>query len=161
MRRALVLVLIVIAGAAWWLWPTDARRVRARLTSLAGSVSVPAGESDLQRLARIASLGGGLAPDVVVEAGEDGVAVRGREAVIGLASRLGTLSGPTEVRLSRIQVEVDAGRGRASADAVVEIDTGGEGTVRQFDGQLITFELTRTSGSWLLTRVRPAATLVL
>lgn len=92
-RLALAAVAVAAAFAAAWLWPTDARRIRATLETAVSAVSAAAGERELERVARAASLAKALAPDVVVETGPDGPSVQGREMVVGLASRVG-MAGP-------------------------------------------------------------------
>jgi hypothetical protein len=156
MKRALVAALLVaLAGTAWWVWPTDGRRIRARLSALVEAASVPAGEGDLQRVTRLAALSRGLAPDVVLEAGDGMLAIRGREAVVGLASRLGALSGPTLIELSRIEVTIDDTRGVATASALVTIRTGSDPTLQELDGDVVRVELSKATGEWLLTRAVP------
>lgn len=140
--------------AAWWLWPTDARRVRARLTALASAVSVTAGEPDLERVTRLAALSRGLAPDVALEPDDGSSGIRGREAVVALVSRLGSIGGPTSVELSDVEVSVESSGAHAVATAIVTVRSGGD-SVRQFDGHAVRFDFVKADGDWLLQRAGP------
>lgn len=144
--------------AVWWLWPTDARRIRARLAALASAVSVTAGEPDLERVTRLAALSRGLTPDVSLDPGDGTGGLRGREAVVALVSRLGAIGGPTSVALSDVEVSVEPDGARAAATALVTVRSGGE-PVRQFDDHVVRFELVKADGDWLLRRAVPEPTL--
>ncbi len=82
------LLAVIVGGAAFFLWPSEASRVRARVVAAADAISGASGEGDFDRLARLAGLAKALSPDIVVEAEPGGPAVRGREAVAALASQL-------------------------------------------------------------------------
>jgi hypothetical protein len=79
---------LVIALAAWWYWPTDRRRIIAAGRQLAAAASIPASEPDLARVARAASLSRLLEPGVRLVGPTGRVAIDGRDAVLGLATRL-------------------------------------------------------------------------
>jgi hypothetical protein len=64
-RRVITVAgVLVVAIAAWWLWPTDRRRIIAAGRELAQAASIPANEPDLARVTRAATLSRMLAPDV-------------------------------------------------------------------------------------------------
>ena len=90
MRRGPVVyvLLAVVAVAAWWFWPTDRRRIIAAGHELAEAASIPAGEPDLARVTRAAALSRLLAPGVRLIGPTGRVAIDGREAALGLATRL-------------------------------------------------------------------------
>jgi hypothetical protein len=144
---------IVVIAAVWWLWPTETRRVRTRVIALAHAVSVPAGEPDLQRVARMAALARGLAADVSLEGPEDGRAITGREAVVGLASRLGSLAGPASIELSGVNVAVDDLGSSAAVTATVHLRTSEHPDVQRLESEAVRIELTKVAGEWLVTRV--------
>lgn len=139
--------------AAWWLWPGDARRIRSRLTMLAAAVSVPAAESDLQRVARVAGLARALAPDVALDPGDGSGGLTGRDTVMALVSRL-AIGGPTLIDLENIEVEVGPDRTRAVATALVRVRSGPD-PARLLDGHVVRFELVKADGEWLLRRAAP------
>jgi hypothetical protein len=87
-RAAGYAAVVVLAVAAFWYWPTDRRRIIAAGRELAAAASIPATEPDLTRVTRAAVLSRLLAPDVrLVEPGGR-TAINGRDAAIGLATRL-------------------------------------------------------------------------
>lgn len=153
MRRPLIAVLAVAAiAAAWWLWPTETRRVRARLTALADAVSVPAGETDLARVARLAALARLLAPDVTLEGPNGATVIRGRETVVGIATRLGSTGGATTIELTDIAVALDASATSASATATVRARDTKPTAIEGVTGETVRIDLARISGDWLVTR---------
>lgn len=90
MRRGqgVYVLLAVVAVAAWWFWPTDRRRIIAAGRELAEAASIPASEPDLARVTRAAALSRLLAPGVRLIGPTGRVAIDGREAALGLATRL-------------------------------------------------------------------------
>ena len=158
-------VAIVTAVAAYVLWHDEARVVRARVNAAAAAVSTRAGEGDLDRLARLAGLGKLLAPDVVVEAEPGGAAIRGRDAVVGLASQLAAAGGPQTIELTDVDVTLDDPKIRASVTAVVRVTSAspGEsprtGPASTFHGDVVRIELARNGGDWLITRAVPEPSL--
>jgi hypothetical protein len=157
-RLAMAAVALSVALAAMYLWPTDARAIRQRLATAAAAVSRPAGEGDLQRVARAASLLNSLTPDVVVDAGPEGPSVRGRETVAGLASRLGP-GGPSAIELVDTGLVIDGPAGRATATILVRVTGGDRGEVDAYDGTALQVELAKVEGAWLIARVTRAAAL--
>lgn len=151
-RLVLGLAAVSVAAAALVLWPTDARAVRRALAGAAGAVSVPAGEGDLQRIARAAGLARRLAADVVVEAGPDGPSIQGRDMVAGLASRLRT-GGPVTVSFTETSLTVDGAAGRAIASGAVQVSGDGSGELAGIDDNELTVTLTKIDGEWLIARV--------
>jgi SnoaL-like domain len=151
-RLAMAAAVLGVALASMYLWPTDARAIRQRLAMAAAAVSRPAGEGDLQRVARAASLLNSLAPDVVVEAGPDGPSVRGRETVAGLASRLGP-GGPSSIELVDTGLVIDGQAGRATATILVRVTGGDRGEVDAYDGTELQVELAKIDGAWLIAHV--------
>jgi hypothetical protein len=155
MRRiALAGLALTAVVAVAWLWPTDARRIRATLEAAAEAASAPAGEGDLQKVARVAGLAKRLAPDVVVDAGPDGPAVRGRETVVAVASRLA--AGPLRIELDGVDLTIDGGRAAAAAFVRVRGDHAGE--AGEYDGAEVRIELVKTDGTWVIARVTPDRT---
>jgi hypothetical protein len=153
MRRLVPgLAAVVVAAIAFFLWPTEARAIRRALADAAEAVSVPAGEGDLQRVARAAALARRLATDVVVEAGPDGPAIQGRDMVIGLASRL-RMTGPVTVSFTETDLAIDGATGRAIATGAVQVSGDRPGELAGVDDSGLTVTLTKVDGAWLIARV--------
>ena len=79
---------VLLAVAAFWYWPTDRRRIIAAGRELAKAASIPATEADLARVTRAAALSRLLAPGVRLVAANGRAVIDGREAALGLATRL-------------------------------------------------------------------------
>ena len=83
-----VYVAIVVAALGGYFiyqaWFNPSRAVKRRLGEIAGVLSVPDGEPQLARVARVARLRGYLAPDVRVRAGGSEFANRDRVALLRL-----------------------------------------------------------------------------
>ncbi len=158
-RRAIAgaLVAPLAAAVAIWLWPTDARRVRARLLTAAEALSARPGESDVERLARLAGFARSLALDVIVEAEPGGPSVRGRETVAALASRLSTTG--QQITLTDPDIAFDEARSRATVATVVLVTSAAEGPIAALDGAVVWFELVKTGDDWLITRASTEPTL--
>lgn len=145
--RALILIGIA-AAAVWLLWPSEERRIRARLYDLAVMASTLPGESNLDRLARAAALARGLTPDAELDPGHGRQPIAGREAIAALASR--TSLDAWTVRLEDVAVTLDEPE-RATAHAVVVFEPR-EGTRSPADVQEVQFALRKMDGEWLVQR---------
>lgn len=152
-----VLVLVLAAGALWMWWPSEERRVRARLTSLAESLSVPARETDFERLARAQRVRAGLldALSVEFEAGQ-WPPLAGRDAVAGLVARpWAATSGGVRVDVEDLEIQVaeDAARAEARFKArVTALDQSPDQST--LDGRLVSVTLHRVDGEWLVASAR-------
>lgn len=149
------LILAAIVGI-FRQWHDETRAVRGRVQAAAEAVSSRAGEADVERLARLAGFARLLADDVLVEAEEGGLAVRGREAVAGLASRLSTVVGPQTITLSDIEVTFNDVKTVATVNAVAHAVSASPAATSRYDGQVIHLELKRDGavGGWLISRAR-------
>lgn len=88
-RRAVACaVALLVAGLAFWYWPTDRRRIIAAGRELAEAASIQASEPDLSRITRAARLSRLLAPGVRLIGPTGRVAIDGREPALGLATRM-------------------------------------------------------------------------
>lgn len=130
------------------MWPSEERRIRARLHELAEMASAPAGESNVDRLARAAALARGLAPDAELDPGQGRQPIAGREAIAALASR--TSLGAWTVRLEDVAVTL-AEPERATAHAVVVFEPR-DGTQSPADVHEVEFALRKVDGEWLVQR---------
>lgn len=138
--------MVLVAGAlavvlaAWWVWPSEERAVHARVTSLVEALGAGADESELQRMARAATLAGALAPDVVVIMDENRVA--GRDMVLGMARQVLQTRTGTRVELDTLEVQLGASRTTAMANATLRIE---DGTYHDVQLQLV-----KPDGTWLV-----------
>jgi hypothetical protein len=155
------LVAILAAVTAYVLWRNEARVVRGRVDAAAAAVSSRAGEGDLDRLARLAGLGKLLTPDVVVEAEPGGPAIRGRDAVVGLASQLAAAGGPQTIELTDVEVTFDDAKIRATVAAVVRVTSASPGEspraspASSVHGDVVRIELVKDGGDWLISKAAP------
>lgn len=136
---------------AWYLWPTDARAVRARVTSLVDALNAGANETDLARIARAASLASALTSDVVVVV-DDARRLEGREMVLGVARQVAQTQRDIQVEVLELSVAIGADRTTAIADIVLRVDRDS-----YHEGRL---HLVKRSGAWLVQRAevqRPLA----
>ncbi len=148
-----VYVAAVIAALAayftyqWWFNP--ARAIKQRLGQVAAALSVPAPDSDIARLERLAALRRYLADEVRVDvAGAQPVA--SREAVLAIVASMRPPGGAVDVQFVDTQVNVESSSsGRAYLTVeVTTSDRTGQPTVDSRDG-IVT--LVRRGGEWLIT----------
>jgi hypothetical protein len=116
-----VAAVVGIVVLAWWLWPSEADRVRARIRTMAHALSSAPGETDLERMTRVATLTSGLAPDVSVDL-DDGRRIEGRDAVSGVARQLLLSQQAFGVGTRDVRVQVDAQGTLAAATLVVVVN---------------------------------------
>lgn len=120
-RIAVVACALAVVLAAWWVWPTEARAVRARVISLVDALDTTADETDLQRIARAATLVNALTPDVVVTIDADRRVV-GRDMVLGMARQVVQTRRNMRVELDDLDVVLGADRATAVANVTLRID---------------------------------------
>jgi len=152
-----IIVVGVLALVAWfgwrWMFPNDEAQIRAVLDRIATAVSASAAEGEVGRLARAASLGRELDPDVVVDAGPPFQRLKGREAIIGTAARLNASIRKLDVRFSDVSVVVDPDRSAAHVTLTAEarFDKGSSG--RGFDARELDVTLRRLEGAWVVSAI--------
>ena len=113
---------MIVGGAAFLLWPSEASRVRARVVEAADGDLGASGRRGLRSAGASHRSGeNAVAPDVVVEAEPGGPAIRGREAVAALATQLSTAGGPRRVELSDIEVTLDEDSTHAVVTAIARV----------------------------------------
>jgi len=166
----LVVALALVAALGWWLFPSNARRIRTRFQTLATLVSVPAGEQDLARLARARRFGTMVAGDVEVtfdlpgrspapvdpaKAGEGAAALTGRDTLVSLVARPPGLSGDIKVELADVAVQVASGGSQASSTARARLTFSDPQTnkpsVEEHD---VSLDWRKIDGEWLVEVAR-------
>jgi hypothetical protein len=152
-RRALgYAALVLLAAAAFWYWPTDRRRIIAAGRELAEAASIPATEPDLARVTRAAVLSRLLAPDVRMVGPSGRVALDGREAALGLATRLRPPRGLT-VSIADLDPSFgDDGRTATTRTTVTLREPGAGGAPDQIDVREVEMNWTKAD-AWQLSLV--------
>jgi hypothetical protein len=132
----------------WWFNPS--RAVKRRLGEIAAALSIPAQESDVNRIARVAQLRKFLAPDVRVRSGEPPQDIASRDTVIGILAGFRPATS-VDVRFTDTQVFVEAG---AAAHAFMTVDLitpdrqSGQPAI---DSREAAVDLGKIDGEWLVT----------
>lgn len=140
-------VLIGYFGYQWWFNPS--RAVKLRLGEVAAALSVPEGETDIARLARLAQLRRYLADDLRVRAGAE--EIRSRDAALAVAGGWKPQPGSGDVRFADVQVFIES-ETAAHAYLAVELTSldreSGHPTVDSRDASV---SLARRNGEWVVT----------
>jgi hypothetical protein len=144
MPRTLVAAsaVVLLGFAGWWWWPTDESRVRAHLERMTAAVNGRDGESDLERMARMATLASGLTPDVFVDAA--GHTLEGRDAVLAAIRARMISRRHSVVDLAEVSVTMASDRMRADARVVASVDD---------EYQALRVSLVQRDGTWLVAGV--------
>lgn len=147
-------VAVVVAALAgyftyqWWFNP--ARAIKQRLGEVAAALSVPAPDSDIARLERLAQLRNYLAEDVRIEI-RDAQPIVSRDAVLALVGSLQPAAGGVNVQFVDTQVHVDSadlGRAYLTVEVTTPDRQTGERTV---DSREARVTLARRDGEWVIT----------
>jgi hypothetical protein len=140
-------------GYQWWFNP--ARAVKQRLGQVAGALSVPEGEADVARLARIAKLRGYLADDLRVHAGAQEIS--SRDTALAIAAGWKPEPGSGDVHFADVQVFIES-ETAAHAYLAVELTSlnkeSGHSTVDSRDASV---SLAKRDGEWVVTTAESKA----
>ena len=141
------LALFSYFGYQWWFNP--ARAVKQRLGQVAGALSVPEGEADMARIARLARLRGYLADDLRVRAGAQ--EVRSRDTALAIAGGWKPEAGSGDVHFADVQVFTES-ETTAHAYLALELKSldkaSGQPTVDARDASV---SLEKRNGEWVIT----------
>jgi len=149
-------VVVVIAAAligyfTYQAWFNPARAVKKRLGEVAAALSVPHGEAEVNRIARLAQLRKFLATDVRVKIAESSQEITPRDTVLALVAGFRPATNGFDVRFTDTQVFVDSDTA-AHAYMEVEIVTpdpqSGQPTI---DSRTASVDLGKIDGEWLVT----------
>ena len=142
-------LLFFYLGYQWWFNPS--RALKRQLGELAAVLSVPAGEQEMARVARLAQLRRHLATDVRIRAGA--AEISSRDAILGAVGAWKPPSSGVDVQFVDTQVFIDS-ESTARAYMSVEVATldprGGQPTV---DRQDTTVHLEKRDDRWAITTV--------
>ena len=163
MRIAHLVVAVAIATVSCS--SGDERAIRNQLSAIATSLTVPANENELGRIARIATLRSALAPDVRVvtgvtarPGGEIPTEIVGRDTALGLASRW-SVAGGIAVEFVDVHVTLDDAGDSAAVYCTAKLTTG-TSQHPAIDARELTIAFSKVDGAWLVTSVRPENTLI-
>lgn len=148
---ALAITLLAFWGWRSW-WPDDKRDIRRRLNAFESDFNDSTTDG-LGAVARAARIGSYFTDDVVVELGQGSPPIRGRETLIGMASRLQTRTSAFTLQLLDIKVEVQA---PSEADVRLtasfrrrSLPSGDE----SIDAQEFAVRMVKTDGEWRMSHV--------
>jgi hypothetical protein len=139
--------LIGYFGYQWWFNP--ARAVKQRLGQVAGALSVPEGEADVARLARIGRLRGYLADDLRVRVGA--LEISPRDTALAIAAAWKPEPGSGDVHFADVQIFIES-ETAAHAYLAVELTSldkeSGHATIDSRDASV---SLAKRDGEWVVT----------
>jgi hypothetical protein len=142
-------VLLFYLGYQWWFNPS--RALKRQIGEVAAILSVPAGEPEMPRLARLAQLRRHLADDIRIRAGS--TEISSRDAILGALGAWKPPGGGIDVQFVDTQVFIDteaAARAYLSVEVATPDPRGGQATV---DRQDTSVRLEKRGGRWVITSV--------
>ncbi len=132
----------------WWFNPT--RAVKLRLGQVAEALSVPAADTDLGRVTRLAQLRHYLADDIHVRAGSAAPELTSRDQVLGAISRWTPPPGGWDVAFADVQIVMESDSA-AHAFLSVEITTRDPQGQPSMDARDASVDLGKRGGEWVIT----------
>jgi len=150
-------VLIGYFGYQWWFNP--ARAVKRRLGEVAATLSVPAADSDVGRVTRLAQLRHYLAEDLQVRAGASGPEITSRDVAMAAVAAWAPAPGGRDVQFVDVQITVDSDT-TARAYLTVEV-TSPDRQTRQptVDAREAMVVLAKRNGDWVIKSAESKETL--
>jgi hypothetical protein len=162
-RLPQMLMTAVACAALWfgyrWLFPNDEAQIRALLDRIAAAVgSGAAGEGEVGKIARAASVRRELDPEITVDAGPGFSSIKGRDTLIGTIARFNSTAQNLEVRFVDVGVVVSPDRTTARASMTAEARfTGQDG--RGLEARELDVGFRRLDGDWVVSSVALVRTL--
>lgn len=146
-----VVFALLVAYFSYQWWFNQNRVVKRRLGELAATLSVPATEADLDRLARLGRLRQYLADDIRVTSGRSEPELSSREAVMAAAANWKPDRGGNVVFVDTdVKLEADTARAYTTAEVTTRDPRTGEQTL---DSRETVLSLVRRDGVWLVSVV--------
>ena len=151
-----VVCLLVVGWLAYSWWLSPERAIKRRLKDLGATLSVPANDTELGRVARVARLRGYLAEDIHLRAG--GQQLASREALLAVAAGFMPSGGLT---VEPVDVQVAVGPDTATAEVYLDVkltspgSTGGP-IVDAHEGKVT---MAKRNGEWVITDAESQQTL--
>ena len=154
-------VLIAVIGSfVYHWWSSPERLIRNRLGGLAATLSVPANDSDLGRVTRVAKLRHYFAEDVRVRAGTPGPAIASRDALLGLIGSWTPPPGGWTIEF--VDVQVTLGQEAATAQVYLTAKASGHDprtSEPTLDAREANLSMARQDRVWVVTSVEAGETL--
>ncbi len=148
---ALVITLLAIWGWRSW-WPDDTRDIRRRLDAFEADCNASTTDG-LGTVARAARIGSYFTDDVVLDLGQGSPPIRGRETLIGMASRLQPRTSAFTLQLLDIKVELQP-PGQADVRLTASFRRRslptGDGSI---DAQEFAVRMIKADGDWRMSHV--------
>lgn len=132
----------------WWFNPN--RMVKARLGEIAAAISIPPGEREIDRLARLARLRKLATSDVHVKVGKTGPVLESRDAVLAAVGAATVPPGGWNVDFIDVDVRVnsdDTARAYVTADMTTKDPETGQQTL---DSRDVVLSFAKSDGEWLV-----------
>jgi hypothetical protein len=150
------LVILAVAGYftyQWWFNPS--RAVKRQLGELAAVLSVPDGEGDVARVARLAQLRRFFAENVRARQGPNGPEINSRDALVAVVASWPVPPGGRDVQFVDVQIAIDSSV-TAHAFLTVEITTRDERTRQPVaDSRDARVQLVLENDAWVITSAEP------
>jgi len=164
MKRAIQIVLVLgIAGFAIWLWtvmfPSPEKAIRARLNSLAKTISFTSGGSLLAKAYSAEKVAEFFTPEVEVDVsvpGYEQLTIHGRDEVTQTAAGARTRLSSLTVEFLDMNIIVDADRQSAKVNLTGKATVPGE---KDVSAQEFNFMMKKVDGKWEIYRVETVKTL--
>jgi len=140
-------LLVFYFSYQWWFNP--GRAVKRQLGEVAATLSVPAGEQDVARLARLARLRQFLANDIRIRIGDHEIA--SRDVILGALSSFRPPAGGVDVQFVDTKVAMDsdaAAHASARIDVLTFDQRNGQPTQ---DSEDATMTLEKRDDRWVIT----------
>lgn len=149
MWAVVVVVVAAVVGAGYYVG--DRRQIRHQLDALAAAATVNGAETDVDRLARAARIGGFFTEDVVIRRSEDNSAfVGGRRGVAEMATAAATEHRTIKVSIDNVDITLTDGSNATASMTVVVSSNNPEAesvNVRQ-----VTATLRKVNRTWLISQ---------
>jgi hypothetical protein len=144
-----VVVLAVVFGVGYYLG--DERQIRHQVDALAATASVNGTETDVERLARAARIGGFFTDDVVIRRSEDNSAfVGGRRGVAEMATAAAAEHRTMKVTVDHLDITIADGS-NAAANMTVVVSTNNPET-ESVNLRQVTATFRKVNRSWLISQ---------
>jgi hypothetical protein len=148
---------VVLAGTAFMLWPSDERAVRRRLNAVAAALSVPIRDSEIGRVSRVAELRKYLSEDIRLRNGAQEIA--SRDALLGFLVTFTPPPGGFTVELVDTHVRIAADGLTAQVDTDVKISSHDASGMPTVDAREATVAVAKQQGEWMVTGAETKETL--
>src|SRR5688572_17968059 len=155
----LFLIVLVVVGAyvGLQMFPSDEKRIRGRLDNLAADAGKISG--DVAGLAVAARMGTYFTEDVVIEPGPGLEPLRGRDTIMGLATRMRGNATDLRVSVADARIVIADSRQTADVDVTVSIRRTVPASGESLDAREFSLVMVKHDDIWQISRVTSIDTL--